>query len=298
MKIAILGGSGFIGKEVATHLVQAGHEVEIWSRNPEKYGSIVPGSIHLKKWPLEPSKKDRSTEAIVNLAGETINQRWTEKAKERIVSSRVKTTKALIEEIKEENISPKILINASAVGYYGTSLEDSFTEADGPGEDFLAYVTKAWEQEADQASQYGVRVVKARFGVVLGKGDGALTRMVLPYKLFGGGPIGTGKQWIAWIHSKDVAGLIQFAIENTNIEGALNCTAPQTIRMNEFGLKLGNVMGRPHWLPVPPFALRILLGEMSDLVMKGQRVIPAKALEKGYRFSYADLELALRDLLK
>jgi len=302
MKIAILGGSGFIGKELAKHLIDLGYEVEIWSRNPERSGSITDAvatsSIAVKKWPLDRSKDYQDIEVVVNLAGETINQRWTKQAKQRILSSRVETTRSVIEEIQAGTISPKVLINASAVGFYDTSVDQSFTEEDGPGDDFLAQVTSAWEQEADKAKEYGVRVVKTRFGVVLGKGDGALPRMILPYKLFAGGPVGSGKQWVAWIHSRDIVGLIQFAIENPSIEGALNCTAPQTVQMNQFGHIVGKVMKRPHWLPVPSFALKILLGEMSDLVLKGQRVTPEKALKGGYNFTHPELESALEVLLK
>lgn len=297
MKVAILGGSGFIGSHLTKHLVQRGHQVIIWTRNPEKEDTENP-VIEVEKWPLEGTSEHQQLDAVINLAGETINQRWTTQAKDRIVNSRVKTTSFLIRAIEEGAISPKTLINGSAVGYYGTSTDRQFTENDiQPGNDFLSKVTTAWENEADHATKLGLRLVKARFGVVLGKDGGALSNMLLPYKLFVGGRIGSGQQWLSWIHVKDVVELITFALENKKVEGVLNCTAPYPVRMDQFGKAAGKALKRPHWVPTPGFALKIILGEMSDLILTGQNVSPQKALDLGYQFHFPTVEEALKDIV-
>jgi uncharacterized protein (TIGR01777 family) len=301
MKVAILGGSGFIGSYLTKHLVSKGHEVVIWTRSPEKIKSeydFESSAVEAEKWPLEADTLHPNIEAVVNLAGETINQRWTPSAKNRILNSRVKTTQGLIQAIESGKVHPKVLVNGSAIGYYGTSLDMEFTEADHhQGDDFLAQVTMAWEKEADQAKNLGVRVVKARFGVVLGRDGGALPNMLLPYKLFAGGRIGSGQQWMSWIHIKDVVNLLTFTLENEAIEGPLNCTAPFPVRMNQFGETVGKVLSRPHWFPTPGFAMKLLLGEMSDLILKGQHVLPQKALKQGYAFAFPQLEESLQALL-
>lgn len=192
---------------------------------------------------------------------------------------------------------PEVLVNASAVGFYGMSDEKIFTEADDPSaNDFLATVVRSWEAEAKKAEQFGVRTVLARFGIVLGK-EGALPLMALPYKLGAGGTVGTGKQWLSWIHVADVAGLIRFAIEHEQISGPINVTAPEPLKMKEFGKAIGKTLHRPHWLPVPSFALKILLGEMSEMLLSGQRAVPAKAVEFGYSYKFPQLPEALEDSL-
>lgn len=297
MKVAILGGSGFIGSQLTKHLVHKGHQVIIWTRNPEKTKSGNP-TIEVEKWPIEKQTLHPNLGAVINLAGETINQRWTAQAKERIMNSRVQTTKLLIKAIKEGLISPKVLINGSAVGYYGASKDYQFTENDRqPGNDFLGKVTAAWEDEADQATKLGLRLVIARFGVVLGKEGGALSKMLLPYKLWVGGRIGSGQQWLSWIHLKDVVELITFTLENEEVKGALNFTAPHPVRMSDFGKSAGEALKKPHWLPTPGFALKLILGEMSNLILKGQNVLPEKALNLGYQFHFPTLEEALEDIV-
>jgi uncharacterized protein (TIGR01777 family) len=298
MKIAILGGSGFIGSHLTEHLVEKGHQIVIWTRSPEKIDVTKESAIQVEKWPLTAESAHPDVDAVVNLAGETINQRWTPQAKERILRSRVETTRALVEIIKTKKIHPRILVNGSAVGYYGTSLDMKFTEEDDHhGSDFLAQVCKAWEKEADKAKNHDVRVVKSRFGVVLGRDGGALPNMLLPYKLFAGGRVGTGEQWMSWVHIDDVISLLAFALENEATKDAFNCTSPFPVRMNKFGRTAGKILKRPHWLPAPEFAIRLLLGEMSDLILKGQLVLPQNALDRGYTFRFPKLEEGLEDIL-
>ncbi|MDQ0340040.1 uncharacterized protein (TIGR01777 family) [Caldalkalibacillus uzonensis] len=299
MRVAIVGGTGFIGRALIHYLLEQGDQVVLFSRSADVYRTVPDFKhVQLVSWPPQREAVSLAEmEAVVNLAGETINQRWNSKAKKRILSSRVETTRHLIGLIKEQNLNPKVLINASAVGYYGTSVEDVFTEESGPGADFLAEVTQAWEKEADQAAHYGVRVAKMRLGVVLGHKGGALEKMLLPYRLFVGGTLGSGQQWVSWVHIRDVARAIAFAMVNSDIQGPVNVTAPHPVRMTTFGQTVAKVLGRPHWLPAPGFALKLLLGEMSDLILKGQCVKPDKLLEAGFKFQFPHLEEALRDLV-
>lgn len=299
MKIAIAGGTGFVGKALTELLINEGHHVFILSRN-EKVSehpniTFVPwlGNHPLPTQPLE------GIDALVNLAGQTINTRWTKEMKQKIITSRLQATETIIKIIDTLKTKPKVLINASAIGYYGTSLHDVFDEKNTtPGHDFLAQTVVKWEQTAQQAEQLHVRTVLARFGVILGKEDGALPRMVLPYKLFVGGPLGSGKQWLSWVHIDDVTRMIYFAIQNEEIHGPMNVTSPNPKRMNEFGKELAAVLQRPHLLPAPAFALRLALGEMSILVLEGQHVKPTVALEHGYTFAFPNLKEALENILK
>jgi hypothetical protein len=300
MKVAVLGGTGFIGRSLIKHLRREGVTLLLFSRHPERYRNdpffkginFLPWTPERERFPhIEP------VDVVINLAGETINQRWTKHAKERILTSRVDTTRRLVSLFKEGHIRAHTLINASAIGYYGTSFDRVFTENDPAGDDFLAQVTSRWEAEADLAAQAGLRVVKLRFGVVLGREGGALPRMVLPYRLFMGGTMGSGSQWVSWIHLHDVVRVIRFVAEQSSIEGPVNLTAPHPVQMKEFGQTIAEVLDRPHWLTAPEFFLRLVLGEMSDLILKGQRVQPVKLLEAGFHYKFPHLDDALRDLI-
>lgn len=293
LKIAILGGTGFIGSALSEYLQMQGHQVVIFTRNPKV---VNKQSELFIKWPLDPTQVYGDIDGIVNLAGETINQRWTHRGKERIMTSRIESTRQLIEAIQQQILQPKVLINASAIGYYGTSMDRTFLEKDESGDDFLAKVTSSWEAEAEKAVEYGVRVVKARFGLVLDKHGGALPKMLLPYKMYIGGTVGTGRQWVSWIHLLDAIGLISFALHNQSIEGAINVTAPQPVMMKQFGQITGEILKRPHWAPVPSIVLKLMLGEMSDLLLKGQRVLPQKALDNQYKFKFPSIRDALIDI--
>lgn len=291
-----------MGRALVRYMKRKGDHLVLFSRNLDRYkGEAFLAHIPMLPWP--PDEKGLADwgdlDAVVNLAGETINQRWTKRAKERILTSRVETTRQVVGLINRGRLRTKTLINASAVGYYGPSPAGPLTEdaPGGPGHDFLATVAQRWEQEADQAALGGVRVVKARLGVVLGPQGGALARMALPYRLYAGGTIGSGTQWVSWVHLEDAVRAIRFLAQEQNLRGPVNLTAPSPVQMKEFGQTMGQVLHRPHWLPVPSFALRLILGEMADLILKGQRAIPAKLLDAGFQFKFPELKSALEDLL-
>ncbi|MGE5703086.1 MAG: TIGR01777 family oxidoreductase [Clostridia bacterium] len=296
MDVLIFGGSGFVGQHLARRLQKEGNRALIASRSARqvRYGQVVTYQRDRLAALLETLESDY---AIVNLAGESINSgRWTESRKQRILRSRVELTTQLAEAIATVKKKPSVLVNASAVGYYGYSDNATFTEASSSGHGFLSDVTTAWERSALLA-EADTRVVLLRLGVVLGIDGGALVRMVLPYRLFAGGPVGQGSQWLSWIHVEDVANLIIHAIQTPTMNGALNATAPNPVTMDQFGRAIGKVLGRPHWLPVPAFAMKLLMGEMAEIVLQGQRVLPEKALLGGYTFLYADVDSALTNLL-
>ena len=301
MKIAIAGGTGFIGSKLTKLLTANGHSIFILTRDPSNRPEQ--SNVRYVKWLQQSDSTTEELEgidAIINLAGESIGSgRWTKERKNRILQSRIQSTQAITNLIKKLSKKPSVLVNASAIGYYGNSETDTFTEHSPPVEDnFLSTVVQSWEQEAEKASEYGVRVVYCRLGVVLDKQEGALPRMLLPYKLFAGGPLGDGKQWLSWIHVDDAVRMFEFTLEHEQIKGPFNVTAPEPYRMNEFGKIVSRVINRPHWLPTPSFALKMLLGEMSTLVLDGQKVIPEKAKTHDFRYSYPALEPALINLLK
>ncbi|HET7657370.1 MAG TPA: TIGR01777 family oxidoreductase [Bacillales bacterium] len=300
MHVAITGGTGFLGKHLTSSLIHDGHKVSILTRHPEQAPEI-PGVSHVQwlKDGARPEKDLHEIDAFVNLAGESINSgRWTEERKKRILESRLKATEEVIRIFEKKSKKPGVLVNASAVGYYGMSETETYSEASVVNaDDFLASVVREWEKRAAQAEQFDVRTVFARFGVILGS-EGALPKMVLPYKLGIGGTIGTGKQWLSWVHVADAVGLIRFAIEHKDVRGPLNVTAPEPVKMKEAGEMIGEVMNRPHWMPVPAIAMKAALGEMSSLLLQGQRVLPEKAQAHGYSFQFSSLKSALLDILK
>ncbi|MGG1230094.1 TIGR01777 family oxidoreductase [Bacillus halotolerans] len=297
MNIAMTGGTGFLGTHLTGVLTRQGHHVYILSRNA---GKTEQKNITYVQWLTEDAAPEQELPHIdiwVNLAGKSIFGRWNEKTKQQILSSRIDATREVRRLIHKQAEKPKALIQASAVGIYGTSLEKTFTE-DSPtsDEDFLSHTAHMWEREGQNIEMMGIRTVYARFGVMLGE-KGALPLMVLPYKLLAGGTIGTGNQWLSWIHVEDAAQLIAYAIENDSISGPVNVTAPNPVEMKQFGKTIARVKHRPHWLPVPAFFLSKALGEMSLLLVKGQRALPKKAITSGFRFTYSDLEFALSQLL-
>ncbi|SCM85067.1 MULTISPECIES: TIGR01777 family oxidoreductase [Bacillus cereus group] len=297
MKIAISGGSGFIGKYLSNFFIQKGYTVYILTRKKTAETShtnlqYVQWTPDLQIFPLS------SIDVVINLSGESINSRWTKKQKETILNSRIQTTKGLMKQLQALATKPHTFINASAIGYYGTSETESFTEQqETPGNDFLAETVFLWEQEASKARSLGIRTIYSRFGVVLGADGGALPKMLLPYQLYIGGTIGSGNQWLSWIHIDDVVRMIDFIIHKKEIDGPFNITAPTPIRMKEFGEIIATITRRPHWLPVPSFVLRALLGEMSILVLEGQHVLPNKAIEHGYRYTFPTVNHALQNIL-
>ncbi|MBS4202268.1 TIGR01777 family oxidoreductase [Bacillus sp. FJAT-49732] len=300
MHIVIAGGSGFVGNALQERLLKDGHEITILTRNREKITeSNLLRAVEWLNPNSKPEKHLKNVDAIVNIAGESLNGfRWTKAKKKRIVESRIRATREIVRIIGALDQMPKVLVNGSAVGYYGMSDEDTFTEESKThANDFLASVVRKWEEETAQAEKFGIRTVYARLGVVLGKG-GALPLMALPYKMGFGGRVGSGNQWVPWVHQDDVAGLFLFAIENESISGPLNVTAPNLVKNNEFSKMIGRVLHRPHWFPVPSIAMKVILGEMSEMLLRGQCVVPEKALQFGYTYQYPKLELALENILR
>jgi uncharacterized protein (TIGR01777 family) len=236
-------------------------------------------------------------DAVVNLAGLPIaEERWTQARQQAILDSRRLTTAKLVEAIVNANPRPSVFVSASAIGYYGTSETAEFDETSPAGNDFLAAVCKDWEAAAQQAKNAGTRLAILRLGIVLGMG-GALAKMLPPFKLFAGGPLGTGKQWFSWVHREDVVDLILYALQNSQVQGVLNATAPNPVRMNELCQTLGEVLKRPSWLPVPSFALELLLGDGAKVVLEGQKVLPKQTLASGFQYQYPTLKLALEEIL-
>ncbi|WP_071458741.1 TIGR01777 family oxidoreductase [Bacillus massilinigeriensis] len=302
MKVAVTGGTGLVGKALCRYLSEQGHEAIVLSRkDPEQAEGAFGKDDHITfiRWLNESDKPEKELEgvdAIVNLAGASISKRWTEEYKKQIVESRLQSAAEIGRIISSMAVKPKVLINASAVGIYDTSHAKTFTEEDSDfGSDFLANTTKKWEAAALKAGS-GIRTVLCRFGVILDKEEGALPRMALPYRLFAGGTVGKGTQWLSWIDIKDVVRGITFAIETGELSGPVNFTAPQPVRIKEFGKVLADVLGRPHWLPAPSFAIKTVLGEMSILVLEGQKALPEKLERNGFSFQYPELKKALSDI--
>ncbi len=281
MNIAITGASGFIGRRLTERLGRDGYKVTPLSLR----GGLAPQALD-------------GCEAVVNLAGESVGQRWTRGARERIRASRIAGTHSLVEAMRNmRGRAPQVLISASAVGYYGSRGDEILTEDAPPAEDFLATICADWEREACAALDLGTRVACLRIGVVLGPGGGALHSMLLPFKLGLGGPIGGGRQWMSWIHIDDLTSLIVFLLKESTVRGAFNAVSPHPVTNAQFTRALGQTLHRPAFLPVPAFALKMLLGKMSSVILNSQRAIPEAARRAGFTFSYPDLNGALAQIL-
>lgn len=278
MNIAITGASGFLGRALSERLRASGHSVT---------------AVSLRTLPSP--EAFAHCQAVVNLAGEPVAQRWTAAARQRISNSRIQGTRTLVAALRQH--PPAVLVSASAVGYYGSRGDEILTEDSPAASDFLGQLALGWEQEAHAAGQFGVRVVTPRIGVVLGRGGGALAQMLLPFRLGVGGRLGTGQQWMSWIALDDLVSLIEFAIEEAALSGPVNAVAPNPVTNAVFTRELAAALHRPAILPVPAFALKILFGEMSQILLGGQRVIPQAALRAGFPFRYADLGQALRQAI-
>lgn len=305
MKVAIAGATGFVGSRLVERLQKEGHKVLVLARDSQRARRVFPASAYpnleiVAYTPAESGDWQNSIagcDGVVNLAGVPIaEERWTAARQQAILDSRKLTTAKLVEAIANANPKPSVLVSASAIGYYGTSETAEFDETSPAGDDFLAAVCKEWESAAQPAKNAGTRLAILRLGIVLGMG-GALAKMLPPFKLFAGGPIGTGKQWFSWIHRDDVVNLILFALQNPQVEGVLNATAPNPVRMNELCETLGSVLQRPSWLPVPSFALELLLGDGAKVVLEGQKVLPKQTLASGFQYQYPTLKLALEEIL-
>jgi uncharacterized protein (TIGR01777 family) len=301
MRVIIPGGSGFIGSALSKALLADGHEVIVLSRNPGKVNGM-PASVQLRKWDGKSAEGWQDLAAgdyaIVNLAGETIAQRWSKDNKQAIRQSRVDSGKAVMDVINAAAEKPRVLVQSSAVGYYGTETGDAqVTESFSPGNDFLAKVCFDWEISTAPATKLGVRRPVIRTGIVLSTEGGALPQQLLPFKLFVGGPVGNGNQWYPWIHLDDEVRAIHFLLTNETADGPFNLTAPNPVTNKEFGKLVGEAMGRPSVMPAPGFAMKALFGDMSLLLLEGQRAVPQNLLAAGFRFKFDTAQAALRDLL-
>jgi uncharacterized protein (TIGR01777 family) len=302
MKIAIAGATGFVGTQLVEQLQAQGHQVIILTRNPQSASNRFGQAQIVGYNPLKSGEWQESIsgcDAVINLAGEPIaEKRWTPAHKRTILESRQLGTQKIVEAINLATVKPQVLINASAIGYYGTSETSKFDENSPAGTDFLGEVCAAWETAAQAVTASGTRLVILRFGIVLGENGGALGKMLAPFSAFVGGPIGSGKQWFSWIHRDDVVKLIIAALNDPQMQGVYNATAPNPVTMAEFADTLGTAMNRPSWLPVPNFALEAMLGEGAIVVLEGQQVIPTKTLSQGFDFKYPTLKPALESIVR
>ena len=300
MKIAIAGATGFVGSRLVEQLQAQGHQVIILTRSPQQASNRFGQAQIVGYNPLKSGEWQQSIsgcDAVINLAGEPIaEKRWTPAHKRSILDSRQLGTQKIVEAIALD-IKPQVLINASAIGYYGTSETSKFDETSPAGTDFLAEVCTAWETAAQAVTANGTRVVILRLGIVLGENGGVLGKMLAPFSAFVGGPIGSGNQWFSWIHRDDVVKLIIAALNDTKMQGVYNATAPNPTTMTEFAQTLGTVMNRPSWLSVPNFALEAMLGEGAIVVLQGQQVVPTRTLAQGFNFQYSTLKPALTAIL-
>jgi len=299
-RVVITGATGTIGRKLCSELALRDYQLVIFSRDPDKARASVPGAA--VKWtPEEEGAWDSAIDGaygVVHLAGASIfGKRWSETYKQEIRDSRVIGTRGMVNAMAAAQRKPSVFVCGSAIGYYGPSDDTELDESAPPGNDFLAQIGIEWEREGARAEEYGIRTVLLRTGIILDPSGGALAQMVPPFKFFVGGPVLPGNQWFSWIHIDDEVALIIKALEDSRISGPLNATAPHPQTNRDFSATLGKVLGRPSWLPVPTFALNAMFGELGTMLSTGQRVIPTKALDLGYEFTYPTSEQALRDLL-
>ncbi|QDE66338.1 TIGR01777 family oxidoreductase [Myxococcus xanthus] len=300
MKVALTGASGFLGPGLVQGLLERGHQVHILSRNVEHALARLPAGVTGAPFdagsPLPPEAL-ADAEAVVHLAGEPVAQRWTREGKHRIHDSRVLGTRAVVAAMRGAG-TVRRFVSASAIGYYGgTRGADPLTEESPPGDDFLARVCVDWEAEAMQARESGIATAVVRMGVVLHPDGGALHKMLPPFRVGAGGPVGSGEQFVSWVHRDDARDLLLFLLAHPQVEGMVNATAPTPVTNAFFAHTLGHVLGRPSMVRMPAFMLKAALGEMAKVVLEGQRVLPQRAHEAGFVFRYTELEGALRDLL-
>jgi uncharacterized protein (TIGR01777 family) len=298
MKITLTGGSGFIGRRLLKTLSTAGHTVHILSRHA---GTNLPPGVKLSIWDAikgePPADALEGADAIIHLAGEPVAQKWTAAAKQKIRESRIGGTRRLMQALSTISQRPAALISASAIGIYGERNSETLTETSAPGTGFLAEVCQEWEKEADMAESLGLRVAKIRIGIVLDKNGGALAKMLPAFRNFAGGRMASGKQWMSWIHLQDLAGMFKFAVENP-VQGVLNGTAPNPVTNAQLTKELAAALHRPALFPVPAMALKAIFGEMAQMLITGQKVVPKAAQAAGFQFQYPELGPALANLLK
>ncbi|KAL1565830.1 Complement component 1 Q subcomponent-binding protein, mitochondrial [Salvia divinorum] len=301
MIVSVTGATGFVGKRLVQRLLAEDHRVRVLTRSRSKALSIFPARDYPGiKIAEEPEWRNciQGSTAVVNLAGMPISTRWSPEIKKEIKDSRIKVTSKVVDLINstQDDLRPKVLVSATAVGYYGTSETRVFDEESPSGNDYLAEVCREWEAAALTVNQ-DVRLARIRIGVVLGKEGGALAKMIPLFMMFAGGPLGSGKQWFSWIHVDDLVSLIYEALSNPSYKGVINGTAPNPVRLSEMCDHLGSVLDRPSWLPVPEVALKAVLGEGACVVLEGQKVVPARAKELGFSFKYPYIKQALKSIM-
>jgi len=302
MRVVVTGGTGLIGRAFAADLASDGHEIILLSRDPKR-ATGLPRGVRIERWDALTADGWGSladgADAIVNLAGESIaTGRWTPERKRRIRESRLNAGWAVVQAIEAATHRPGVVIQASGVGYYGPYGEEEVTEETPPGDDFLAQLAIEWEASSTRVQELGVRLVIIRTGIVLSAQGGALSRMMSPFPLLSAGRFGSGRQWFPWIHIADEVGAIRFLIENEVASGPFNLAAPNVVTNAEFSRHLGRELGRPVLVPMPAFALRLLLGEMATAVLDGQKAVPQRLVQMGFIFRFPEVDAALRDLLR
>ncbi|MDE2039962.1 MAG: TIGR01777 family oxidoreductase [Elusimicrobia bacterium] len=303
MSVVVAGASGLIGRALVERLLSQGRGVTVLARRPDRLPPSWNGRIRAVAWggrgqgPWTAALD--GARAVVNLCGENIGQRrWSARRKRELLDSRLDSTGALVEALRSLAGARRRLINASAVGFYGDRPEGNADEDDPPGEGFLARLCARWEASAGEARAFGVSTALARFGIVLAREEGALPRLALPFRFFVGGPIGSGRQWLSWIHRDDAVAALLWLIDHPELEGPFNLASPRPERQGDFALKLGRALRRPSRLPIPGPVLRLALGEMSEALLGGQRAAPRRLLESGFQFAFPGLDEALAQLYR
>jgi hypothetical protein len=300
MKIFMTGGTGFVGTYLAGQLIREGHKVTILTPSLTGAELKMKGLTYLAGNPTIKGhwqESVRDHEVIINLAGASIFSRWTEAQKKILFSSRIDTTRHLVEALPN-NSKHITFFSTSAVGYYGLHDDEELTESSPAGDDFLAHLARDWEVEALRAQTKGARVILTRFGIVLGKNGGALGQMIPLFKYFIGGPLGSGRQWFSWVHMADLAQAFIFLLVHKEISGAINLCSPNPVRNKDLGKAIGKVLHRPSFLPAPGFMIELILGEFGSVLLRGQRVIPRRLLDASFKFRYPDIEAALKSVIE
>lgn len=301
MRVLITGATGFIGKNLSGSLLESGHEIIALTRNVENAGNILGSGVQCIHWDGQTTEAWQEyieeTDVVVNLAGENLAEGpWSESYRKRILNSRIQAGAAISEAILKAKRKPKLLLQASAIGFYGSRGEEELNESSQAGNGFLTEVVKQWEGSVREVES-ALRVVYLRSGVVLGRGEGMIGKMWLPFQLFLGGAPGSGKQWLSWIHIADEVNAMRFLMENEKLKGVFNLTSPKPVRINEFAKQFGRALDRPSWAPIPGLAIKLLFGQMGEeTILSSQNVTPGKLLEAGYAFLFPEITSALADL--